>query len=307
MNVFITGGTGLIARYIIQELSKEGFNIFAIVSDERVDFAKELYAEVDNVNLISKKCFFENNKMKSALSGAYLIHSAFTRKNDGIEIAKALKYSYQLFDFSKKNDIKGIINISSRSVYKEPVPGELNDERSEIDLDSLIAVAKYGTELLVQGMFEDTSIKYTSLRIASVNELKTDNNMVRPLNVFVDCVVNHKNIKVFNGNQIMSFVDPRDVAKAVRLICQSDNEWKSVYNVGPEKNCTCKLIDMAKLVLEVGLQLGYDKVNIEIVERDIQQSAGLDIKRIQTDFDYYPTITLEIMIKSLFEMKGNVK
>ncbi len=301
MKIIITGGTGLLARYIAKELCSTKNEICVVVSEHRVDFAKELYH--DRISIITNDEFFAPEMVKGIIPGACIINTAFTRKNDGREVASSMDYAYALFNACKKNSAYGVINISSRSVYEEPKEGEYNKEDSPINADSLIAAAKYGSELLLKAFFEGASTKYTNLRIASVNELKTDNNMVRPLNIFVDCVLNHKSITVFNGNQIMSFVDPRDVAIAIKLICLSDAEWKDTYNVGAGNIGTCRLIEMAEKVVETGVKLGFEKVGIDIVEKDISQTAGLDIERINIDFGYEPAFSLEDMIMALFEMK----
>ena len=301
MRIIITGGTGLLARYFVKELKGTESEIYVVVSDQRLEFAKELYEE--KVTILSASVFYTTETLEAIVPNSCVIHTAFTRRNDGREVASSMDYAYRLFNSCKKYSVGSVINISSRSVYEEPKAGEYNQEDSLINTDSLIATAKYGCELMLKAFFDGTAVKYTNLRIASVNELKTDNNMVRPLNVFVDCVLNQKNITVFNGNQIMSFVDPRDVAKAIRLICAPNIEWKDTYNVGSGKLCTCRLIEMAERVIAIGENLGYKKVGIDIVEKDINQTAGLDIERIRKDFGYEPAISLDDMITALFEMK----
>lgn len=300
----VTGGSGLLGRHIVKRLSSVSTakEVIAVVSQERIGFAKDLFDGLDNITVLSKDYLFNN----LSLENACVIHTAFTRNNtDGYEISKSLQYCYSLFRKCKSENVKAVINFSSRSVYKEPAPGKLNDESSELNLCGLISVAKYASELLLLSTFENTMIKHTSLRIASVNELKTDNNMIRPLNVFVDCVMNNKPIKVYNGNQIMSFIDPRDVASAVMLLCGTDKEWKTLYNIGPNQDCTCKLIEMAEKVVDIGVRLGYPRVEIDIVPKDIVQTAGLDTERFKKDFGFVPQYSLDSMIESLFAMKGH--
>ena len=302
MKIIVTGGSGLLARYIVAELQKSIDEISVVVSDQRALFATDkLYN--DKITVIPESCFFKDDVLKEKISGACIINTAFTRKNEGHEIAKSLDYAYRLFAACKKYKARSVINCSSRSVYEQPASGEYNTEDSPINADSLIATAKYGSELLLKAFFNESDIQYTNLRIASVNELKLDNNMTRPLNVFVDCVLDGKNITVFNGKQIMSFVDPRDVAKAIRMVCTSENNWKEVYNVGSGTLCTTSLYNMAKRVVEIGVELGYTEVGIDIIEKDISQTAGLNIERIQRDFGFVPDISLDDMIRSLFEMK----
>ena len=307
MKAVITGGTGLVARYVAEKLDSQGFEVILVVSDGRDSFAEELYSGNKNCRIVSRTDFFSEECLNNIIPGAYVVHTAFTRKNEGHEVAKSLDYAYTLFDACKKHGAKGVVNCSSRSIYEEPKEGEFNTEDSPINPTALISTAKYGEELMLRAFFDETKIQFTNLRIASINELKTDNNMVRPLNIFVDCVMNGNNIRVFNGTQTMSFVDPRDVANAVCLILSSDKAWKPVYNVGAGSLCTEKLLDMAKKVVEIGVELGYPEAAIEIVEKDITQTAGMSIDLIKQDFGYEPAISLEIMIRSLFSMKEEEK
>ena len=154
---------------------------------------------------------------------------------------------------------------------------------------------------MLQNLCADTKIKYTNLRIASVNELKLDNTMVRPLNVFVKNVIERRPIKIVGGNQMMSYIDPRDVATSIVKLLQVP-QWQPIYNIGTGWMCTKRLIELANMVVKIGSQLGYNEVPIVIEEKEIYQRAGLDISKITTDTGWIPQISLEMMIKDLYIM-----
>ena len=90
------------------------------------------------------------------------------------------------------------------------------------------------------------------------------------------------------------------------LLCESDIDWENVYNVGPDSSCTCKLIDMAHRVISIGLDYGYKKVDINVIEKEIQQTAGLNSQLFQDNFGYKPQYNLDLMIRGLYEMKGKL-
>ena len=93
MNIFVTGGTGLIARYTIKKLYDQGqYQICAIVSPERKSFAEELYNDLDGIQIINTDSFFCDAFLSEMLPGSYVVHTAFSRKNVGVEIAKSLSY-----------------------------------------------------------------------------------------------------------------------------------------------------------------------------------------------------------------------
>ena len=299
----ITGGTGLVARYAAFALAGDSCNtVITAVSEERIPFAEELYSEYANIYVVDKNKLFDQDN-KEDYSDSVVIHTAYTRKNEGEEITRSLDYSFDVFMFAKQKNVRGVIYISSRSVYKEPDEGQLNTESSPVSCSSLIGTAKYATELMLESCFKGSGIRYTSLRISSINELKQDNNMIRPLNVFVDRVMSGENIKVIGGMQVMSFIDPRDVAQAISLVACSDKEWRQVYNVGTGWKATMSLLDMAQIVVDIGAARGYDKANINIEEKEVNQRAGLDITLIKEDFGFEPEIGIERMVDDLFNMK----
>lgn len=306
MKVIITGGAGLIARYIVREFARLNYSIVVVVSKDRLSFANDLYKDIEDLIVVSSKKYFQDDFQKDNIPNSIVIHTAFTRENNGKSIAKSLQYSSEVFEKAKANKARGVINISSRSVYEESNSNKLVIEDDPLDDDSLIATAKHGTELLLKAFFKNTNILYTNVRIASVNELKTDNNMIRPLNVFVDCVLSGDNIQVFGGSQILSFVDPRDVAHAIEKICSSSITWQDTYNIGAEELGTEKILRMAQRVVEIGEALGYKKVDIVIIDKKIKDSVVLCIDRLRNDFAYEPLFSLDDMIYALFEMKrGN--
>lgn len=200
----------------------------------------------------------------------------------------------------------GVLNISSRSIYKEPDEDCLNTEDSEIYTPGLITIGKYTVELMTEAILGRANIPYSNLRLASVNELKMDNNMVRPLNVFVENVIAGRPIRVVGGMQVMSFIDPRDVASAIRsLLMVNPTKWNNKYNIGTGWMCTDTLLNMARLVVERGKQFGLQPVEINIEEKEVNQRAGLNISRITADTGWKPQISLIDMIDALFKMKLN--
>lgn len=303
MTVYITGASGLVGRYIIAELLKNtDYSIVAISS--RPEVVAERYKEygIESINYDQFLTLNVNEKDDKQI----LIHCAFTRKNDPHEVKRSLDLAKSVLLKCVELSMTGFLNISSRSLYKEPEEGQLNIENSELNLSGLITLGKYAVELMTETTMGMNDIPFSSLRLASVNELKMDNNMIRPLNVFVENVIEGKSIRVVGGMQVMSFIDPRDVATAVcSLLSLEPNKWKPLYNIGTGWMCTDNLINMARLVVERGKRFGFKPVDINIEEREVNQRAGLDISRIATDTGWKPQISLENMVDALYEMKLN--
>lgn len=305
--VYITGASGLVGRYLVTELlNKADFDVVAVSSYPQT--VQERHGESPRFNSIGYPDFLGGEYKKTASGGGILVHCAFTRKNDPVEVKRSIDLAKSVFDLSKKQGFDGVLNISSRSIYKEPEAGELNTEESELNLSGLITIGKYTVELLAESILGGADIPYSSLRLASVNELKTDNNMVRPLNVFVDNMIARRPIRVVGGMQVMSFIAPQDVASAIRALLElKPAAWKHKYNVGTGWMCTDTLLNMAKLVVERGKLFGIKPVDINVEEKEVNQRAGLDISQIKADTGWKPVVSLTDMIDGLYKMKLETK
>lgn len=301
--MYITGASGLVARYVISELlSKTEFKVTAISSCP--DVVSKRHPSLRLTSIDYKEFFSLKPITKKRWDSTLLIHSAFTRKNDYSEVKRGIDLARDVFKKCVEMEIDGVLNISSRSLYKEPNEGCLNTEESELCLSGPITIGKYVVELLSDAIFGGAKVPYSNLRLASVNELKMDNNMVRPLNVFVENVINGNPIRVIGGMQVMSFIDPRDVAAAIRsLLSISPTLWMDKYNIGTGWLCTETLSNMAHLVIARGQHFGFKSVDINLEEKYVDQRAGLDITRITAATGWEPAYSLSDMIDALYEMK----
>lgn len=305
MIVYITGASGLVGRHIISDLiANTTFDVVAISSCP--DMVTDRHGENNRLTSIGYDVFLNKAPEQKEDTKQILVHCAYTRKNDPQESKRSLDLAKSILVKCVDLGMDGVLNISSRSLYKEPEEGQLNTEESELNLSGLITLGKYAVELMAEAILGKANIAYSSLRLASVNELKMDNNMIRPLNVFVENMIAGKPIRVVGGMQVMSFIDPRDVASAIRaLLMVNTSQWKDKYNIGTGWMCTDTLLNMAKLVVERGKQFGLSTVDINVEEKEVNQRAGLDISRITTDTGWKPQVSLTDMIEALFEMKLN--
>ncbi len=302
--VIVTGATGLVGNQLIETLSKE-FIVFAVSS--RKELVKQRFKY--NTNVIP----YSNEEMFSGImpinKASTLIQNAFTRSNEPSQVASATDFVMSVLGLAKRKGIKKVLNISTRSVYKDPEEGELNLEDSPLLPAGTIGIAKHAVECAVREMFSDTNVHFSNLRLASVNEVKTHDVLVRPINLFVESMLEGRPIKVISGTQTMSYIDPRDIASAILALLKVDSAiWKPIYNIGTGWLATAKLLDIAEKVKEIGVnKYGLKTREINIEPRDVIMRAGLDISLIQKDTGWVPKYTLEDMIMAVYDMKINQK
>jgi nucleoside-diphosphate-sugar epimerase len=298
--ILITGSTGLVATQLIKTLSINN-EIWAISS--RVESIKKDYAKIDSV-----KCFSNEQLLNGDLDLSIVntvIQCAYTRNNDPALVSSASLFASKVFGFALRAKVKKVINVSTRSVYKEPKEGCLNKEEDPIYPNGAIGIGKYTIECMAEEMFKDSGISYTSIRLASVNEVKMKDVLPRPMNFFVDSMINGTPIKVISGKQVMSYIDPRDIADAVSALLSIDSSlWKPIYNIGTGWMATATLLDIAKKIVKIGVEkYNLPEVNISIEPREIDMRAGLDISKITADTGWTPKYGLDDMIVALYNMK----
>lgn len=300
--VLITGASGMLAEYITMELIGNDFEVYGATSKSENDIRE--MKSISGINIVNNDriCphFFIDNNIDS------IIHTAFTRKNDINEVMDAIAFANKVFVSAKESNIQRIINISSRSVYIEPQKGELNTEESLVGGGGYIGIGKVLVENMLEALFERTSMDYTSLRVASINEMRKENVLRRPINVFVQKVIDGEDIELICGEQVMSYIDPRDVASAVLSAVCYEGNLSSIYNVGTGWKCTRTLKEIAEMVVEIGIaNFGLKGSSIKISPQKVAMNAGLDIRKIEDELKWKPMYSLEDMIISVYGLYLN--
>lgn len=298
-HILITGASGLVGRFLIEELQKEKkeeISIYASSSDD--EKLKKIYKHSNIIYMTNDSLYSidQFNKIDT------VVHCAFTRKNDSVEVARALNFTENLLKVVKNTPKCSFINVSTRSVYKEPDYGMLNYEDSIVAPSGYIGIAKYASELMTNlALFENHN--YTNLRIASVNELKLSDNIIRPMNVFVERMLRNDDIDIIGGMQVMSYIDPRDVATAIKSIIFLNKKWKPIYNVGTGWMCTKTLYEIAERVIDIGVEKFHLKpVSIKVQNKKVEMSAGMSIDLISKDTGWNPIYNIDDMIVELYSM-----
>ena len=291
--IVITGSSGLVGTELIHNLlQRDEFFIIALTTS--LASMKERYAGVENIICMDLNQFSQDlhNYPLSAL-----IHCGFSRSASGNKIASSLQYIEKLLATVKGSSLKTFVNISSQSVYGQSSP-PLWKEEIPVDPDYLYAMGKFSSELIVNGMLADTSINYTNIRLASVNE------NARFLQVFVKNAITGIPIKVLGGAQSVSLIDVRDVANALeKVIDNCDHPFSKIYNLGTGQTRT--ILELAKDVKRLYESENKDVV-INVEDSDIVLNVGMDSIKFQSEFNWTPEYDYDDMIKSLLNYNLNV-
>lgn len=112
--IMVTGVGGFLGGELLNKLyNNTNYNIVGITSKK-----EDIYRNYKNQNILV--CYNIEGWEKEKIpwnSIDLIVHCAFSRSYDGFSLAKAIKFTKDLFMTAKINCVKGIINISSQSVY----------------------------------------------------------------------------------------------------------------------------------------------------------------------------------------------
>lgn len=295
MKIIITGASGLVATELtVLLLERTSFKL-TLVSRKPDELAKRYVKFSNRVETTTLSGLIDNH-----VSEGYdvVVHTAFARNASGASIAESLIYLSVLCKWIKMTKVESFINISSQSVYgNDYTPGI--DENSGCAPDYLYALGKYSSELITEAWLSGTSTNIYQLRLASVCE------NARFIRIFIDNLLNNKPIRLTAPNQIVSFIDVRDVAAAIYKVITQKEACPGIYNLGC--GSWYPIIEVAHMIMEIG-RTDYNVENAEIIIDDngTEKSIGMGVEKFQQSFNWKPEYNIKDMISSIYKMLTNV-
>lgn len=246
MNVFLTGGTGLIGRAILKKISPYPYVINAthrkhIIEDINIHW----------INLDASKC--SQSKINELIKKQdIIIHNAASLKigksEDEIQELQDVNINFteKLLKAAAEHNIKKIIFTSTLSSIKKPLP-DLITEESELNPTSFYSASKLKCEQLIQKYATENKFNYCILRVSSpVSDFKFLPDNV--LKKWITLSINNQPLKVFGkGSRTQDFVAVTDIANAVSC-CIEKMQVNGVFNIASGN--TISMLQLAQLITE---------------------------------------------------------
>ena len=167
--IFITGGTGLIGSTVINGLlyanNKYKLNVRIIALVRNLDRAKGLF---HNVNAGTSLSFIVGSveslpevreKVDYIIHGASPTASLYFVQHPVETIQTAVKGTKNILELAKKNQVEGVLYLSSMEVYGAPLTDELIPETQGCTLDSMTVRSCYP---IAKRLCENLCASYTS-------------------------------------------------------------------------------------------------------------------------------------------------
>ena len=279
--ILVTGGAGFIGSHVVDIFIENNYKV--IVADNLSTGRKEnintkaVFYNIDIKDYKALENIFKNNNIKYVIHLAAQVsvpHSMRDPINDANENIIA---SLNVFELSKKYNIKKIIVSSSAAVYGVPKYLPI-DENHTVNPISYYGLSKITMEKYI----ELYNIDYIICRFSNVyGPRQTPHGEAGVVSIFIDNFINNKEINIFgNGKQTRDFIYVKDIAK-IFLELINKNVSRQILNISTNSAITINnLFENVVKISNKNIKANY----LDVREGDIEHSI-LDNKKLLSLID----------------------
>lgn len=302
MNIFITGGLGILGNSIIKQFSKKN----KLIIYDRAKNHKR-FLKVKNRNMKFVPGNLTNNKLILKTIRKYKINAIF-HLGAQTQVLEALKNPYQTYLINLQSTIKLLeavrkinnkiifIYSSSDKAYGEVTKGSYLEN---YPLNSIYPydVSKSTSDLIAQSYSKTYGLKVGIIRSANIYG-PHDRNLKRIVPETIINLLNKKKIIIRSSGKLKRdyiFVD--DVAKAYILTFSKllkSQKKLLVYNVGSKYN-----LSVLQLVKKIASLLNIKKNYFKIANTSTKEikNQRLNYVKIQKELNWKPKVNLDLGLK----------
>jgi|TARA_B110000467_G_scaffold163543_1_gene189818 UDP-glucose 4-epimerase len=291
--ILVTGGTGQVGSFLVEELVKKKANVFVIGRNKKILKEIDLLVKSKKVtflecNLINNNEINENKKILKEID--LLIHLSSELSEVNTNLIDNAHFSIDL-------NINGIINLlphliklkkiiysSSTAVYGNTKAGKTNED-SITNPVSFYGCGKLGAEKYLNIFCNFNKIPLTILRYSSVYGPRNRTNQVIP--VFIKKALENKTIILYKkGKTIRDFIYISDIINAT--IKAITNNQEGIFNIGSGEKTT--MYNIAKKIIK----LTNSKSKIIFKESLNEINFVLDAEKAKIKLKFNSKINLDI-------------
>ena len=304
-NILVTGGAGYIGIHLVQMLLDDDYNVtildnftFGKNSINHIkDHPKLTVIEGDVANIKDLVKAVKNNKYVIALA------AIVGDPASSIDAEETLNLNYEsskiLTEICNFYEVEKLVFASSCSVYGASTSGYLTED-SPLNPVSLYARTRIYSENYILDNSKITSP--TILRLSTVFGFSPRMRYDLVVNTLLIRALRDKKFSVFGGDQWRPFVHCKDVARAFKLVIESDKKvtHKQIFNVGSD--------DMNFTIDQIGDKVSakfpdaeYNTVDEDVDKRNYKVSFNKIFTQLGFEKKYDIEMGLDEMIDKIIK------
>ena len=314
MNIFITGGLGILGISVVKKLSKSKNKL--IIFDRKRNYSRFKNIYKKNMYFVSGELM--NQKLIEKTFSKFKIDAVF-HLGAQTQVLNALRNPYETYKtnlFStinlleiirkKKKDIIFIYSSSDKA-YGEIKKGSYL-ENYPLKSDYPYDVSKSTSDLICQSYSKTYGLKIGILRSANIYGPNDRNiNRIVPETI-ISFIKGEKVIIRSSGKLKRDYIFVEDVSKAYYLTFKKLKKSKKkllIYNIGSKYNLTVLQL-VKKIAFLLNINKSYATINNTSKKEIINQR--LNYKKISRELKWKPVTSLnEGLIKTIKWYKENIK
>ena len=235
MTILVTGGSGFIGKYLINDLLNHDYQVKIFTRQKKLD--------IQNIDIIKG----DVTKIKDCLSAMQDVDVVFHNAAYATDCGKKdeifntnINGTENIVEACLKNGIDRIIYTSTAGVYGFPNIKEKIDEKSVINPYNIYHKSKFEGENILK--------KNKELKVSIIRPPLVLGEGGIGSNIIINKIRDGKMIYIGNGDQYISIVHPADVAQCLRLAFEKDK-------IGDTFNVVSFYCKIKELFNEVSMQL----------------------------------------------------
>jgi UDP-glucose 4-epimerase len=294
MKILVTGGTGFIGSFVVEELLSNDHDVVIIANGRQLpQYLEGLSSRIKYY----QADFGEADVLEKALIGCdAVIHLAWstvpkqTKGATAFEFSSNITSSINLIEKCIDLNINKFIFISSGgTIYGIPESIPISESHS-INPISNYGLSKLTTEKLLHLYHYSNNINYTVLRIS--NAYGERQNLYKNqgvIGVWLKSILQQKKIEIWgDGSVVRDYVYVKDVASAIISALQLI-DGASIYNIGGGEGVSLNdiILEMRKII-DIDFTVKYKPSRNFDVPLNV-----LDISKAKMKIGFLPTISLQ--------------
>lgn len=283
LKVLVTGGAGFIGSHVVEELLSHQYEVVVIdnlITGRNENITNEATVYHIDINDPRLEEIFQTEKPDYVIHLAAQASVSVSMDNPYLDFSTNTIGTVKLLLLSQEYHVKKFLFASTAAVYGEPSYLPV-DEKHPINPQSFYSLSKYSAESYIKCNGMINGLNSCILRFSNVyGPRQNANGEAGVISIFINNILEEKDIYIYDGTQTRDFVYVKDVAKACRFAMEGAHQ--GVFNIS---SCTetsinelysiiLKMVGTHKTVIYKPLRIG-----------EITNSV-LDNEKVSTEFNW---------------------